>query len=98
MPFITKVFCDVTRAKVQWKSSFNGGIPQSFTVIALYGQHIEKQSNTICDKGENEIYSTYIQNLKPSTTYVFYVYARNQFGFISSSNLSCTTYTGKMDF
>lgn len=87
--------CEVTRARVQWKSSFNGGDHQSFTVIALNGHDIESKSDIISDKGENEIHSKFIQNLKPSTPYVFYVSARNSFGFSSSENISCTTLEGK---
>lgn len=94
MPENIEINCEVTRAKVQWTSSFNGGDPQTFTVFAVNGQ----QSNTISDKGENEIHATYVQNLQSSTTYVFYVSARNSRGFSLSNNISCTTLAGKSFF
>lgn len=75
---------------MQWKSSFNGGDPQLFTVIASSGQQI----NNISDKGENVIHSTFVQHLQPSTMYVFYVSAQNSHGFISSEKISCTTLAG----
>lgn len=43
MPNFTEIVCEVTSAKVQWISSFNGGDNQSFTVTAMYGQY--KESN-----------------------------------------------------
>lgn len=94
-PTTTESVCEVTRARIQWKSSFNGGDHQSFTVIVLNGHDIESKTDTISDKGENEIHSIFIQNLKPSTPYVFYVSARNSHGFSSSENISCTTLEGK---
>lgn len=92
MPENIEINCEVTRARVQWTSSFNGGDPQSFTVIALNGQ----QSENISDKGENKIHETYVQNLQSSTTYVFYVSARNRHGYSLSNNISCTTLSGKI--
>lgn len=90
MPVSIETVCEETLAKVQWKSSFNGGDPQLFTVIASNGQ----QSNNISDKGENVIHSTLVQHLQPSTMYVFYVSARNSHGFILSEKISCTTLAG----
>lgn len=90
MPDNIEIVCEETRAKVQWKSSFNGGDPQLFTVISSSGQH----SNNISDKGENVIHSTLVQHLQPSTMYVFYVSAQNSHGFISSEKISCTTSAG----
>lgn len=86
-----EIFCEKTSAMVQWKSSFNGGDPQSFTVFALNGQ----QSEHISDKGENDIHSTYLHNLRPSPTYVFCVSAQNSHGLSSSERISCTTLEGK---
>lgn len=90
MPVSIEIVCEETRAKVQWKSSFNGGDPQIFTVIASSGQ----QSSNISDKGENFIHSTFVQHLQPSTMYVFYVSAQNSHGIISSEKISCTTLAG----
>lgn len=95
MPEIVEIVCEVTRARVQWRSSFNGGDPQSFTVIALNGQQRESHSDNISDEGENDIHSTFIQNLQPSTAYVFYVSAQNRLGISSSESTSCTTLEGK---
>lgn len=91
MPVNIEIVCEKTRAKVQWESSFNGGDPQVFTIFASNGQH----SQHIPDRGENEIHLAFIQNLQPSTTYVFYVSAQNSHGFISSERISCTTLEGK---
>lgn len=91
MPENISIVCDVRRARVQWKSSFNGGDPQSFTVKVLSGQ----ASDTIPDNGENEIHSVYVQNLQPSTTYVFYVNAKNSHGSSYSEYINCTTVEGK---
>lgn len=76
-------------------SSFNGGDIQFFTVIALNSQQQQSTSDIISDNGENEIHSTYVQNLQPSTTYVFYVSAQNRHGLSSSENITCTTKEGK---
>lgn len=94
MPERVEIVCEVTHARVQWISSFNGGDPQLFTVIALNGQQRESRSDNISDKGENVIHSTFVQNLQPSTTYVFYVIAQNSHGLSSSENVSCTTLEG----
>lgn len=90
MPKNIKLVCEATRAEVKWKSSFNGGDSQLFTVFASNGQ----QSDKISDKGENLIHSTFVQHLQPSTMYVFYVSAQNSHGLISSENISCTTLAG----
>lgn len=92
-PTLLKTVCEETRAKVQWKSSFNGGNTQTFTVTATYGQYQKFESNIIYDKGENIIHSAYIQNLQPSTRYVLYVSAQNRHGSSSSENATCTTLT-----
>lgn len=97
-PTIFEIVCEETRAKVRWKSSFNGGNTQTFTVTAMYGQYKKIESNTISDQGENKIHSAYIQNLQPSTRYVLYVSARNRHGSISSENATCTTLTGKNNY
>lgn len=97
-PIIFEIVCEVTSAEVQWKSSFNGGDTQTFTVTAMYGQYKKIESNIIYDKGENKIHSAYIQNLQPSTRYLLYVSARNRHGSISSENITCTTLTGKNNY
>lgn len=92
MPVNIEIVCEETHAKVQWTSSFNGGDRQVFTIFASNGQH----SVHIPDKGENVIHLAIIENLQPSTTYVFYVSAQNSHGFISSERISCTTLEGKV--
>lgn len=96
MPERVEIVCEVTHARVQWISSFNGGAPQLFTVIALNGQQRESWSKNISDKGENVIHSTFVQNLQPSTTYVIYVTAQNSYGFSSSEKVSCRTLESKL--
>lgn len=95
MPIIEQSYCEVTRAKIQWRSSFNGGAIQFFTVIALNSKQQQIKSENISDNGENEIHSIEVQNLQPSTTYVFYVSAQNKHGLSSSKHISCTTKEGK---
>lgn len=96
MPIITEYVCEVKTARVQWESSFNGGDPQSFTVVALHGNQIENKTDIISDQGKNEIHSTFVQNLQSSTTYVFSVAAHNKHGFSLSKTISCTTLEGKL--
>lgn len=91
MPYNIEVVCEATRAKVQWKSSFDGGDPQVFSVFASNGQ----QSDKVPDRGENTIHSTFVQQLQPYTMYMFFVSAQNGHGFVSSENISCTTLAGK---
>lgn len=91
MPNIIEILCEVSRAKVQWTSSFNGGDPQLFTVHVLNHQFKESRSENISDKGEKKIHFAVIQNLQPSMSYLFHVTARNSHGFSSSDNISCTT-------
>lgn len=71
--------------------SFNGGDPQTFTAVALNGQQKISESGTVSDKEDRGIHSVFIQNLQPSTEYVFYVSAQNRHGFSLSENVSCTT-------
>lgn len=95
MPILSEVVCEVTQAIVKWKSTFNGGDAQLFTAIALNGFYKESYSGPMADKGENEIHSATVQNLKPSTKYLFYVSANNSHGESSSKNFSCMTAEGK---
>lgn len=95
MPILSEVVCEVTQAIVKWKSTFNGGDAQLFTAIALNGFYKESYSGPMADKGENEMHSATVQNLKPSTKYLFYVSANNSHGETSSKNFSCMTAEGK---
>ena len=96
-PKSIEVICDVKRARVKWKSSFNGGDPQTFTAFAMNGQH-ETHSQPLPDKGQNQIHQTFLENLQPSLTYVFYVSARNSHGNSSSDIKSCAMLKGIRSF
>lgn len=98
IPTISEVVCEVKQARVKWKSSFNGGDSQTFTVVALNGIYKESESYTVEDKGENVIHSTFVQNLQPSTTYLFYVSAINSHGVSFSKSINCTTVKGKFKY
>lgn len=76
---------------MHWKSSFDGGDPQIFTAHAFIGQEETSQSKPIADTGENKIHNTIVQNLQPSTMYIFYIHAKNKHGISSSKNTSCVT-------
>lgn len=90
-----RVTCEGTRATVQWISSFNVGDRQTFNVFALNGHQGGNRSIQIPDMGENKTHRAYVQNLQPSTTYVFYVSAQNSHGFSISDIISCITSKGK---
>lgn len=90
-PQNTRLSCEETRARIQWISSFNGGDSQTFTVLAFNDEYRTSYSKTIPDMGENVVHSIYIQNLQPSTLYVFFVSAQNSHGNTKSENISCTT-------
>ena len=96
-PKSIEVICDVKRARVKWKSSFNGGDPQTFTAFAINGQK-GTHSHPLPDRGENEIHETFVENLQPSLTYVFYVSARNSHGNSSSDIKSCAMLKGICSF
>ena len=76
---------------MHWKSSFDGGDPQIFTAYAFIGQEETSESKPITDAGENKIHYTIVQNLQPSTMYIFYIQAKNNHGISSSENISCVT-------
>lgn len=90
-PRNSKVYCEVTSARVQWLSSFNGGDKQHFTVFAYIGEEIASRSELVDDAGENMMHRTSIHFLRPSTMYVFYVFATNLRGNSSSEFMSCKT-------
>lgn len=85
------VFCEVTNARVQWTSSFNGGDSQNFTVFAFNGQHKASQSAHLPDSGKNKLHEYIVKNLQPSLTYTFYISALNKHGNTSSEKKSCIT-------
>lgn len=85
------VFCEVTNARIQWISSFNGGDSQNFTVFACDDQHEARQSAHLLDSGEKKLHEYVVQNLQPSRTYTFYISALNKHGNTSSEKKSCIT-------
>lgn len=85
-----KVVCEVSGARVQWISSFNGGDNQTF-VILVNGDQTTSYSSRIPDTGENTVHTNSVENLQPSVLYVFYVSAQNRHGNSSSENITCTT-------
>ena len=75
-------------------SSFNGGNSQMFTVHTFLAQQEASRSEPIHDEGENKLHNTQIQNIQPSTEYMFYVVAKNTHGNSSSEKMKCKTVEG----
>nr|XP_034300633.1 B-cell receptor CD22 [Crassostrea gigas] len=93
-PRNTAVVCEITQARVQWISSFDGGNQQYFTVIILNGQDGTNLSYSFHDKGENELHAAHINNLQPLVTYWFVVSAKNNYGSSPSEITNCKTVQG----
>lgn len=93
IPGEISVFCEMTNARIQWISSFNGGDPQNFTVFAFDGQQEVSQS-VHPDSGENKLHEYFVRNLQPSRKYTFYISALNKHGNSSSEEKSCFTSDG----
>lgn len=89
-----RVTCDISSALVRWKSSFNGGDPQSFTVTSFNSQQGTRYADRLLDRGEDKIHELCITNLLSSMSYMFYVTAQNSHGHSSSEIVSCTTLKG----
>ncbi|XP_078323846.1 neural cell adhesion molecule 1-like isoform X4 [Crassostrea virginica] len=90
-PRIEKATCNINNAKIEWTSSFNGGVSQTFFALAILDQQKVTRSESVKDRGKNKIHYTELQNLQPSTKYVFYVVAKNKHGNSSSDKIECTT-------
>lgn len=88
------VVCEITQARIQWISSFNGGDQQYFTVITLNGQDGTNFSYRFHDKGENELHAAHISYLQPSVTYWFVVSAKNSYVSSPSEITRCKTVQG----
>lgn len=65
-----------------------------FTVHAFLAQQEASRSEPIHDEGENKLHNTQIQNIQPSTEYMFYVIAINKHGNSSSEKMKCNTVEG----
>ena len=81
---------------IQWTSSFNGGDPQMFQAMAILAQKVVSYSEYVPDSGENIVHRTQLQNLEPSTTYAFYIVAKNKHGNSSSEKIDCETLEGML--
>lgn len=90
VPRNIKVVCEISGARVQWISSFNGGDTQTF-IIHANGDRKTIFSSRIPDAGENTIHTNYVENLQASVSYVFHVSAQNRYGNSSSENITCIT-------
>lgn len=91
IPRSVTLTCEGTSSILKWISSFNGRERQTFIVVTFNVQYGTIYSERIPDKGENTVHSYFIDNLQPSTLYLFYVSAENRHGKSSSENKSCTT-------
>ncbi|XP_056011993.1 titin-like isoform X2 [Ostrea edulis] len=92
-PEVISVLCNVERAEVTWKSSFNGGAAQTFTAIAMVdGNQEVSHSSSVVDKGVDQEHQANVGGLQPSVTYFFNVSASNIHGETLSTNwASCKT-------
>ena len=93
-PRIGQVRCNVRSATIKWTSSFNGGVSQTFTAIAILPHREASRSKAIYDEGENKIHYIELQNLKPLTKYAFFIVAQNKHGNSSSEEIECKTLEG----
>ena len=93
-PRNVEIACSVNTAKIQWRSSFNGGVTQTFKALVIFEQRLVSQSQIINDYGENVIHNTELTNLQPTTKYAFYIVAQNKCGNSSSKRRECTTLEG----
>ena len=81
---------------VSWKSGFNGGKNQTFTV---YYKRNDKDGNskwttferTYSDPGQNMYTSAEIQPLEKGTSFVVQVYASNEYNYTVSELSYCNT-------
>jgi hypothetical protein len=81
---------------VSWKSGFNGGKNQTFTV---YYKRNDKDGNskwttferTYSDPGHNMYTSAEIQPLEKGTSFVVQVYASNEYNYTVSELSYCNT-------
>ena len=81
---------------VNWKSGFNGGKKQTFTV---YYKRNDNDGNSkwtafersYSDPGQNMYTSAEIQSLEEGASYVFQVYASNAFNYTVSETSYCNT-------
>ncbi|KAJ8305140.1 hypothetical protein KUTeg_017307 [Tegillarca granosa] len=66
--------------KITWKRGFNGGHAQTFVIRYTNTGTLETKEITIEDTNQNSNYTIEIDELKPSTTYHFWIYSTNEKG------------------
>ena len=93
-PIISRTFTRVTAVSVNlvWISGFNGGYPQTFTVIYQRQGFQPNITSPIPDPGYGQEVSLFVGNLNESVTYEFAVRAQNSY------NGSSTTYSNPEKF
>lgn len=95
-PLNVGIICRERSATIQWTSSFNGGDPQMFKAMAFLAQKVVSYSEGVPDSGQDIVHRTQLQNLEPSTTYAFYIVAKNKHGNSSSEKIDCETLEGML--
>ena len=93
-PLNVGIICRERSATIHWTSSFNGGDPQIFQAMAILAQKVVSYSESVPDSGQDIVHRTQLQNLEPSTTYAFYIVAKNKHGNSSSEKRDCKTSEG----
>ena len=81
-------------ANVSWVSSFNGGLTQTFHIGYRTSSETAYTLNNkeYLDAGKGKIHFGTLEQLSPSTTYFFVVYANNSEGQVMSElKVNCTT-------
>jgi hypothetical protein len=81
---------------VNWKSGFNGGKNQTFTVYYKRNDNDENSKWTTfernySDPGQNMYASAEIQQLEAGTSFVFQVHAKNAYNYTVSKTSYCNT-------
>ena len=94
----TNVTCEgrINSVTVSWKSAFNGGKKQTFTVY--YKRHDNDVNNkwttferNYSEPGHNMYASAEIKQLEAGTSFVFQVYASNAYNYTVSETSYCNT-------
>ena len=65
-----------------------------FKAMAFLAQKVVSYSESVPDSGQDIVHRTQLQNLEPSTTYAFYIVAKNKHGNSSSEKRDCKTSEG----
>ena len=81
---------------VNWKSGFNGGKNQTFTVYYKRNDNDRNSmwtafETTYSDPGQNMYTSAEIQPLEEGASFVFQIYATNEYNYTVSESSYCIT-------